>query len=71
MQKAAGLKNALQMVRNANNPEALIGQMFQNHPGIRPMMDLVNQHGGDPQQAFYAEAKKRGVDPDTILSLLK
>lgn len=45
--------------------------MFGNHPGVKTMMDLVRQHGGDPKKAFYAEAEKRGVDPNQILSLLK
>ena len=68
---AAGLKNALQMLQNASNPQQAFIQMLQGNPNVKAVMDVVNQHGGDPQKAFYAEANRRGVDPEQVLSMLR
>ena len=59
------------MVRNANNPQALLGQMAQNNPQVKQVMDIIQKHGGDPMAAFQAEAQARGVDPQQIMDMLK
>ena len=43
--------------------------MMQN-PQLKQLVETVNSLG-DPQKAFYAAAKQKGVDPNSILSLLK
>ena len=65
------IKNMMNMVRSAGNPQAMLAQMMQNNPQMRQVMDVVNQYGGDPQKAFYAIAQQRGVNPDEILNMLK
>ena len=65
------IKNMMQMVRSAGNPQALLAQMAQNNPQMRQAMELVGQYGGDPQKAFYALAQQRGVNPDEILNMLR
>ena len=65
------IKNLMQMVRSAGNPQALLSQMAQSNPNMRQAMDLVQQYGGDAQKAFYALAQQRGVNPDEILNMLK
>lgn len=32
---------------------------------------INNQYGGDGKAAFYAKAKEMGIDPDSVLGLLK
>jgi hypothetical protein len=61
------IKNLMQMARAMQSPQAAIQQI----PQLRQAMDIVNQSGGDPQKAFYALAKQKGVDPESILSQLR
>ena len=61
------IKNLMQMARVMQSPQAAIQQI----PQLRQAMDIVNQSGGDPQKAFYALAKQKGVDPESILSQLR
>ena len=67
----AQVKQMLNTVRSAGNPQAMLNQLIQNNPQMRQVMDIVNQNGGDPKKAFYAMAQQKGVNPDDILSMLK
>ena len=64
------LKTMVNMVRNSGNPQATMMNMMRQNPRYNEVMNIVNQYG-DPKTAFYAEAKRRGVDPNTILRMLK
>ena len=44
--------------------------VMQNNPQIRQAMDYVNAHGGNPKTAFYQLARERGIDPNTIISMI-
>lgn len=59
------------MVKSARNPQAMLSQMMQNNPQYQNVMNYVNANGGDPQKAFYAMAKEKGINPEEILSQLK
>ena len=65
------LKQVFQMVKNAQNPQAMLSQMMRNNPQYQNVMNYVNANGGDPQKAFYAMAKEKGINPEEILSQLK
>lgn len=65
------IKNMMNMVRSAGNPQAMLQSLAQNNPQVKQVLDLVNQSGGDPKSAFYKMAQDRGVDPEQILSLLR
>ena len=65
------IKQMMDAVKSAGNPQAMLNQMMQNNPQMRQVMDLVNQHGGDAQKAFYSLAEQRGIDPNQILNMLK
>ena len=58
----------IQMVKSANNPQAMINQMLSNNPQVK---QIVDQYGGDPQTAFYKYAEANGVDPNQILNMLR
>ena len=60
------IRNLMNIVRNSNNPMA----MLMSLPGYQNVVPLIQQYG-DPKSAFYALAQQKGVDPDSILSLLK
>ena len=62
--------NLINMIRYSGNPNLMLQQLATQNPNVANAMNLVNQSGGDPKAAFYNEAKRRGIDPNTILSLL-
>ena len=45
-------------------------QAMMQNPQLKQLVNTVNSLG-DPKAAFYAMAQKQGVDPDSILSLLR
>ena len=65
------IKNMMNMVRSAGNPQAMLQSMVQNNPQMQQVMNIVNQAGGDPKTAFYKMAEEKGVDPEQILSMLR
>ena len=71
MGKIAPLKQSLNMVRNAGNPQAMMAQMMQNNPQYAQAMQLIQESDGDAKKAFYALAEKLGIDGDTIVQALK
>ena len=71
IQTAGKIKQMMQTVRMASNPQAALNAMVMNNPQMRQVMEIVNQHGGDPMAAFNAVARENGMDPDEILGMLK
>jgi len=65
------IKQIMQMVRSAGDPQAMLRQLAMNNPQVRQVMEIVQQHGGDPMAAFRAEAEARGVDPEEILRMIR
>lgn len=61
----------IQAIRYSRNPNLMLQQLMQSNPNVASTMNLVRQYGGNPQKAFYEEAKKKGVDPNQILSMLR
>ena len=59
-----------QLVKNAQNPDAMIQSLMQQNPQVKQVMDVVNQYGGNAKQAFYAMAQQKGKDPNTIINSL-
>ena len=68
---AAQIKQMMNTVKMAANPQAALNMMVMNNPQLKQVMEIVNQHGGDPMAAFQAVAKENGMDPDEILGMLK
>ena len=56
----AGIFNTL---KAAQNPIAALQTMAMNSPEMQEVLNIIQQNGGNAQQAFYAEAQHRGVDP--------
>ena len=59
------------MLNASQNPQAMLNQMMSNNPQMKQVMDVINQYGGDPKQAFYSLAEKNGIDPNEILNMMK
>ena len=71
MGKLNQIKQMMQMVNGAGNPQAMLAQMAQNTPNLKKVMDIVQQYGGDANKAFYAMAEQNGINPQEILDQLK
>ena len=65
------IRNMFNMVRSSRNPQTMLQNMMNNNPQMKQIMDIVRQSGGDPKTAFYKMAKEKGVDPNSVLSMLK
>ena len=68
--KLQQIKQVMNSVKAARNPQAALMGMMGNNPQMKQVMNIVNQRGGDPMQAFRAMAEENGVDPDEILSMI-
>lgn len=49
----------------------MLRNVMAQNPQMRQVMDVVQKSGGDPQQAFYALARQKGVDPEQVLAALR
>ena len=65
------IKQMMNMVKSAGNPQAAINQLMMNNPQLKQIMDLVNQYGGDPGRALKETAKQMGIDENDIIDLLR
>lgn len=71
MNQIQPIKQAMQMVQNAGNPQMMMNQIMQNNPMYSQVQQIIQQNGGDPKQAFYNLCSQMGVDPNQILNSLK
>ena len=65
------LKPMINMVKASQNPQAMLEQLARSNPQLKNVMDMVNANGGDARSTFYKMAGHRGIDPDTILKMLR
>ena len=68
MSRLSQARQMAQMLKTANNPQAMINQMMSNNPQVK---QIINQYGGDPKTAFYKYAEANGINPNEILDMLK
>ena len=58
------------LLKNSSNPSAMLQSMVADNSQMKYVMDYVNANGGDPKVAFYKMAQEKGVNPDSIISML-
>lgn len=68
MQSLRQIANA---VRNSRNPQMMLMQLAQSNPQMKQAIEYIGQNGGNAKEAFYALAKQKGVNPDTILNMFR
>ena len=71
IQTAAKIKNMMQTIRTAANPQAALNMMVMNNPQLKQVMEIVEEYNGDSMAAFKATAEQMGVNPEEILGMLK
>ena len=65
------IKNMMNALKTAKNPQAVLQLLALKNPQLKNVLDYINQHGGDPEKAFYEMAKEKGVNPEEILKMLQ
>ena len=70
MQAVQPIRQMMNAVRAAQNPQAALNQLIMNNPQMKQVMDIVQKHGGDPMVAFREEAAAAGMNPDEIMRML-
>lgn len=68
-QNLGRIKDMMNLVRNANNPQAMINQIASENPQMKQIMDMVGT--GDPKQVFLNVCKSKGINPDDVFSMMK
>lgn len=61
------LAGVFNLLKSASNPIMALQNMALNDPRMQNIYNIIQQNGGNAQQAFYAEAQRRGVDPTQTL----
>ena len=65
------LQQMANAVKNSRNPKAMLEQMMQSNPQIQQALNYINQNGGNAKDAFYALARQKGVDPESVLKMFR
>lgn len=68
-QAIQSVKRMMGMFRAAKNPGAAMMRVAQQNPQIASILQMCN--GRNPQDVFYEQCQKMGVDPETIISQLR
>lgn len=63
-------KQALKQILSLKNPQAMMNQMLINNPNAQQALALIKQAGNNPQQAFTALARQKGIDPQAFINEL-
>lgn len=64
----------IQQIRQFNtiaNPQLALNQMLMNNPKAQEIINLIKQNGNNPQSAFYALAKQKGIDVNRVMQALQ
>lgn len=59
---AQQLKGMIGMMRNMQNPQAMIEQMIRNNPNMMQAIQYIKDNGGNPKEACEKLAAERGLD---------
>ena len=70
MQTLSPIKQMMNTLKSAGNPQMMLNQMMSQNPQLKQVMTYVQQNGGDAKTAFYKLVQEKGVDPNEILRQL-
>ena len=59
---AQQLKGMIGMMRNMQNPQAMVEQMIRNNPNMMQALQYIQANGGNPKEACEKLADERGFD---------
>ena len=70
-QNMGKIKQMMDMVKGASNPQGMLNMMAMNNPQLKKVMEIVDQYGGDSMKAFRETAEQMGINPDEIMGMMK
>lgn len=68
-QVAQSAKRMMGMLRAVKDPQQAIMTVAQQNPQLNAVMQMCQ--GRNPQDVFYEECQKHGVNPDDVMALLR
>lgn len=69
MQAAQSAKRMMGMLQAVKNPQQALMMAAQQNPKLNAVLQLVG--GRNPEQVFYEECQKGGINPEDILKELR
>lgn len=63
--------NLYNSIKNVQDPMGALKSLSSTNPQVAKAMEIVNQNGGDSKAAFMKLAEQYGINPNSILNLLK
>lgn len=66
---AESVKRMMGMLQAVKDPQQALMAAAQQNPQLNAVMQMCN--GRNPQEVFYEECKKKGIDPEQVMSLLR
>jgi hypothetical protein len=58
-----------QILKFSKNPELEMQNMIKQNPQLLKLANVVSSSGKGPEALFYALAKEKGVDPNSVIKL--
>lgn len=71
VQNLGQIRNMVNLIKNAGNPQALLNNMISQNPQMKQAIQYVNDNGGNPKAAFEKLAKEKGIDPNEIQKIIQ
>lgn len=68
-QAAQSAKKMMGMLNGVKNPQQALMMAAQQNPQLNAVMQMVENR--NPQEVFYEQCKKQGIDPSTVINALK
>ena len=65
------LRQFIMNIKNNPNPQQLLLNYIQSNPQAQNIYNILQNSNKSPKELFYQLASQKGIDPDTILQLLK
>ncbi len=64
------VKYIFNMLKNSNNPNALLNSMIQQNPQMAQAINLIRNNSGNYEQVFRDMCKQRGINADEFMKNL-
>lgn len=68
-QTVSAVKGMINNLKSVQNPDAVINMLAGKNPLLGNVMRMLN--GRNPQQVFFEECKRQGIDPNEIINMLR
>lgn len=64
------VRSMINALKASQNPQGMFNSMLMSNPALKHANDQIQSSGGDGKAAFYAEARKKGMNDQQISEFL-